>query len=153
MMALCCTSTQGVDTVDDTAFWQNGTSEVPTSLKDQGTFRQMFSATRQWSTAVSWASDRTPGSLFPKKWHRPSLEQSGENWRAWLEHLQLWYGTANISLFQVILAWKFFEFIFEVSWHQESITREGLPYIKCFRGFAFHHQKTLAKKYDCFLLK
>ena len=39
-----------------------------------------------------------PESLFPKKWHRPSLEQSGGSWRARLEHLQLGHATANIPL-------------------------------------------------------
>ena len=47
LIALCCTSTPGVDRVEGTAFRQYGTSEVPASLKDQGTCHRIFSGTRR----------------------------------------------------------------------------------------------------------
>ena len=43
LIALCCTSTQGLDRVEGTAFQQCGTSEIPTSLEDQGTCHRIFS--------------------------------------------------------------------------------------------------------------
>ena len=45
LIALCCTSTQGVDGVEGTAFRQYGTSEVPTSLEDQGTCHRFVPGT------------------------------------------------------------------------------------------------------------
>ena len=47
LIALCCTSTPGVDRVEGRAFRQYGTSEVPTSLEDQGTCHRIFSGTQQ----------------------------------------------------------------------------------------------------------
>ena len=47
LIPLCCTLTQGVDRVEGTTFQQYGTSEVPTSLEDQGTCHRIFSGTQR----------------------------------------------------------------------------------------------------------
>ena len=47
MIALRCTVTQGIDTVEATVFPRYGTSEGPMSTEDQGTCHRIFSVTRR----------------------------------------------------------------------------------------------------------